>query len=108
MDSRFHIAIIGVGEVGGAIAYNLTLGSIASELLLVDLDLTLRNAQVEDLSDVAYSTGGSIRVRPATYREAAQSDIMAITAASKHKLGMGWTIIILISNLSILYSLYFL
>jgi L-lactate dehydrogenase len=49
MDSSSRIAIIGVGEVGGAIAYNLTMGSIASELLLVDLDLTLRNAQVENL-----------------------------------------------------------
>ncbi|KAH7247612.1 lactate dehydrogenase/glycoside hydrolase [Fusarium redolens] len=87
MDSSSPIAIIGVGEVGGAVAYNLTLGSIASELLLVDLDLTLRNAQVEDLSDVAYSTGRSTRVRPATYREPAQSDIVVITAASKHTLG---------------------
>ncbi|KAJ9419139.1 L-lactate dehydrogenase [Fusarium oxysporum f. sp. lycopersici 4287] len=87
MDSGSRIAIVGVGEVGGAIAYNLTLGSIASELLLVELDLNLRNAQVEDLSDVAYSTGSSTRVRSATYGEAAQSDIVVITAASKHTLG---------------------
>ncbi|KAJ0130363.1 Uncharacterized protein HZ326_26530 [Fusarium oxysporum f. sp. albedinis] len=91
MDSSSRIAIVGVGEVGGAVAYNLTLGSIASELLLVDLDLTLRNAQVEDLSDVAYSTGSSTRVRPATLREAAQSDIVVITAASKHTLGQTTT-----------------
>ncbi|EXK24625.1 L-lactate dehydrogenase [Fusarium oxysporum f. sp. melonis 26406] len=87
MDSSSRIAIVGVGEVGGAIAYNLTLGSIASELLIVDLDLTLRNAQVEDLSDVAYSTGSSTRVRAATFRETAQSDIVVITAASKRTLG---------------------
>ncbi|PNP57267.1 hypothetical protein FNYG_15265 [Fusarium nygamai] len=87
MDSSSRIAIVGVGEVGGAVAYNLTLSSIASELLLVDLDLTLRNAQVEDLSDAAYSTGSSTRVRAATFREAAQSDIVIITAASKHTLG---------------------
>ncbi|KIL88522.1 l-lactate dehydrogenase [Fusarium avenaceum] len=87
MDSSSRIAIIGVGEVGGAIAYKLTLGSIASELLLIDLDLTLRNVQVEDLSDMAYSTGSITRIRPATYREAAQSDLMVITAASKHTLG---------------------
>ncbi|PNP57292.1 hypothetical protein FNYG_15262 [Fusarium nygamai] len=87
MDSSSRIAIVGVGEVGGAIAYNLTLGCIASELLLVDLDLTLRNAQIEDLSDVAYSTGSNTRVRAATFREAAQGDIVVITAASKHTLG---------------------
>ncbi|KAF5698774.1 L-lactate dehydrogenase [Fusarium mundagurra] len=87
MGSASRVAIVGVGEVGGAVAYNLTLNSIASELLLVDLALDLRNAQIEDLSDVAYSTGSSTRVRPATYREAAQSDLVVITAASKHTLG---------------------
>ncbi|KNB04868.1 L-lactate dehydrogenase [Fusarium oxysporum f. sp. lycopersici 4287] len=59
-----------------------------NESLLVDLDLNLRNAQIEDLSDVIYSTNNSTRVRPATYREAAQSDLVVITAASKHTLGL--------------------
>ncbi|EGU87133.1 hypothetical protein FOXB_02348 [Fusarium oxysporum f. sp. conglutinans Fo5176] len=88
MGSASRVAIVGVGEVGGAVAYNLALNSIASELLLVDLDLNLRNAQIEDLSDVIYSTNSSTRVRPATYREAAQSDLVAITAASKHTSGL--------------------
>ncbi|EXK78361.1 L-lactate dehydrogenase [Fusarium oxysporum f. sp. raphani 54005] len=87
MGSASRVTIVGVGEVGGAVAYNLALNSIASELLLVDLVLNLRNAQIEDLSDVIYSTNSSTRVRPATYREAAQSDLVAITAASKHTLG---------------------
>ncbi|EXL39447.1 L-lactate dehydrogenase [Fusarium oxysporum f. sp. radicis-lycopersici 26381] len=87
MGSASRVAILGVCEVGGAVAYNLALNSIASELLLVDLDLNLRNAQIEDLSDVIYSTNSSTRVRPATYREAAQSDLVVITAASKHTLG---------------------
>ncbi|KAJ9419436.1 L-lactate dehydrogenase [Fusarium oxysporum] len=87
MGSASRVAIVGVGEVGGAVAYNLALNSIPSELLLVDLELNLRNAQIEDLSDVIYSTNSSTRVRPATYREAAQSDLVVITAASKHTLG---------------------
>ncbi|KAF4333303.1 L-lactate dehydrogenase [Fusarium beomiforme] len=82
-----RVAIVGVGEVGGAVAYNLTLNSVASELLLVDLDLNLRNAQIEDLSDVVYSTRSTTRVRPATYHEAAQCDVVVITAASKHMIG---------------------
>uniref|UniRef100_A0A0D2XT71 Lactate/malate dehydrogenase N-terminal domain-containing protein n=1 Tax=Fusarium oxysporum (strain Fo5176) TaxID=660025 RepID=A0A0D2XT71_FUSOF len=68
MGSASRVAIVGVGEVGGAVAYNLALNSIPSELLLVDLELNLRNAQIEDLSDVIYSTNSSTRVRPATYR----------------------------------------
>ncbi|KAG7409291.1 lactate dehydrogenase/glycoside hydrolase [Fusarium sp. MPI-SDFR-AT-0072] len=87
MGSASRVAIVGVGEVGGAVAYNLTLNSMASELLLVDLDLDIRNAQIEDLCDVTYSTNSSTRVRPATYREAAQCDLVVITAASKHMLG---------------------
>ncbi|EWG55465.1 L-lactate dehydrogenase [Fusarium verticillioides 7600] len=87
MGSASRVAIVGVGEVGGAVAYNLTLNSMASELLLVDLDLSVRNAQIEDLCDVTYSTNSSTRVRPATYREAAQCDLVVITAASKHMLG---------------------
>lgn len=87
MGSASRVAIVGVGEVGGAVAYNLTLNSMASELLLVDLDPSARNAQIEDLSDVTYSTNSSTRVRSATYHEAAQCDLVVITAASKHMLG---------------------
>ena len=84
-DSR--IAIIGVGRVGGAAAYALILASIASELLLVDTNIGLRDAQVRDLYDVAYSSNRSTRVRPATYREASQCDLVVITAGSKFTIG---------------------
>ncbi|KAK1244810.1 hypothetical protein MKX08_004439 [Trichoderma sp. CBMAI-0020] len=50
-----RIAIVGVGQVGAAVAYALILGSIANELLLVDKNVNLRDGQVCDLSDVAYS-----------------------------------------------------
>ncbi|RFN54463.1 l-lactate dehydrogenase [Fusarium flagelliforme] len=86
MDQNSRIAIIGVGDVGGTVAYNLTLNSIASELLLVDLDLSLRNSQIEDLSDAAFCTNSITQIRPATYREASQSDIVVITAAPRHTL----------------------
>jgi L-lactate dehydrogenase len=49
-----RIAIVGVGQVGGAAAYALILSSVASELLLVDSKAGLRDGQVRDLSDVAY------------------------------------------------------
>jgi L-lactate dehydrogenase len=47
----------------------------------------LRNGQVHDLSDVAYATGGGMRVRAATHHEAGQCDIVVITAGSKYGLG---------------------
>lgn len=87
MKSEPQIAIIGVGQVGGAAAYALILASVAAELLLVDIDIDLRNGQIQDLSDVAYSSNSGTRVRAATYHEAAQCDIVVITAGSKHNIG---------------------
>jgi L-lactate dehydrogenase len=84
-----RIAIVGVGQVGGAAAYALTLGSIASELLLVDVKVELRDSQIHDLSDAAYSVNSRTRVRAATLHEAGQCDIVIITAGSKYTLGKG-------------------
>jgi L-lactate dehydrogenase len=84
-----RIAIIGVGQVGAAAAYALILGSVANELLLVDIKVDLRDGQVRDLSDVAYSCNSGTRVRAATYHEAGQCDIVVITAGSKYSIGKG-------------------
>jgi L-lactate dehydrogenase len=80
----FRIAIIGTGKVGGATAYALILRSIATELLLVDIDSTKRDGQVQDLSDASYIHNSGTRVRAATHHEAGQCDIIVITTGSKH------------------------
>ncbi|KAJ6439849.1 cytochrome oxidase c assembly domain-containing protein [Purpureocillium lavendulum] len=82
-----RIAIIGAGQVGGAVAYSLILQSLASELLLVDEDIERRDGQVSDLSDVSYGHNSHTKVRSATHREAGQCDIAIITAGSKYTLG---------------------
>jgi hypothetical protein len=82
-----RIGIIGVGQVGGAAAFALILASVASELLLVDTDANLRDGQVRDLSDVAYSCNSTTRVQAATHHEAGQCDIVVITAGSRCMLG---------------------
>ncbi len=69
-----RIAIIGVGQVGGAAAHGLILASGASELLLVDTDIALRDGQVRDLSDLACSSKSGTRVRAASYSQAGQCD----------------------------------
>jgi L-lactate dehydrogenase len=82
------IAVIGVGQVGGAAASALVLSSsFASHLLLVDVDTEKRDSQVRDLSDAACISNSSISVRAATYREASSSDIIIITAGSKLTIG---------------------
>ncbi|KAK4233008.1 lactate/ malate dehydrogenase [Achaetomium macrosporum] len=82
-----RIAIVGVGQVGAAAGYALILGSVASELLLVDVKVDLRDGQVRDLSDVAYSINSNTRIRGATHHEAGQCDIVVITAGSKSSIG---------------------
>jgi len=81
------IAIIAVGQGGSAAAYSLILGSVASDLFLVDNRSEWRDGQVRDLSDVAYAIGSRTRVRAATHQEARQCDIIVITAGSKYFYG---------------------
>ncbi|CAG8086701.1 unnamed protein product [Penicillium nalgiovense] len=78
-----RIAIIGVGQVGAAAAYALILSSVATELLLVDIKIDLRDGQVRDLSDVSYTCNSGTRVRAATHHEARECDIVLITAGSQ-------------------------
>lgn len=82
-----RIAIVGVGQVGAAAAYALILASVATELLLVDDNVSLRDGQVCDLSDVAYSCNSRTKVRAADHHEAGRCDIIVITAGSRHTIG---------------------
>ena len=94
-----QVAIIGVGEVGAATADALILGSIADELLCVDKKVNLRDAQVQDLSDVACCRNSKTSVRSANYHEAGQTDIVIITAGSKETYGEQYRYLIKKRNL---------
>ncbi|RLL95564.1 hypothetical protein CFD26_105267 [Aspergillus turcosus] len=83
-----RIAIVGAGQVGAAAANALIMNSVARELLLVDIKADLRNAQVQELSDVSRMSGrAETLVRAATYHEAGQCDIVIITAGSRYSVG---------------------
>lgn len=82
----FKIAIIGVGEVGATTAYALVLNRLCLDILLVDPRSTHRDGQVKDLNNAAFNRPGT-RVYAATAQEAAQADIIVMTAAVKRKLG---------------------
>ncbi|KAK5661081.1 hypothetical protein OQA88_10971 [Cercophora sp. LCS_1] len=79
-----RIALIGLGQVGSAAALSLLQANLASELLLVESNNALREAQLLDLQDVAHVLNSPTRVRSANYHEAGQCDIIVITAGSKH------------------------
>jgi lactate/malate dehydrogenase, NAD binding domain len=80
-----RVAIIGAGSVGSTCAYVLLLRRITSEILLVDIDSSLQQAQVQDLSDAAFLS--NTKVLPGTFREAGQCDIIVVTAGAKQRDG---------------------
>lgn len=73
------IAIIGTGFVGAATAYSCLMRNIASELILVDVNETLCKGQALDLSD-ALSFSDTPYIKVGSYADAAQADIIIITA----------------------------
>ncbi|TQS32138.1 hypothetical protein Golomagni_07555, partial [Golovinomyces magnicellulatus] len=80
------IAIIGAGKVGAAIAYSVIHKQIASEVLILDIREDFQDAQIQDLRD-STSFGISPRVRPGTWKECGQCDIVVFTAGTNQKPG---------------------
>lgn len=80
------IAIIGAGAVGATIAYTLVVKTLAAEVLLVDINDKKRDGEIMDLDDgQCFSETGS--VRSAEYKEAADADIIILTAGVAQKPG---------------------
>jgi len=80
------IAIFGVGNVGATIAYTLMLQNIAAEILLVDANVARCQGEFLDLEDVLPFCSTS-KIKNATLQQAAQSDIIIITAGAAQKPG---------------------
>lgn len=73
------IAIIGTGSVGSTTAYACMMRNIASEIMLVDIDAASCKGQMLDLSD-ALSFSSTAKIDVASFEQAAQADIIIITA----------------------------
>ncbi len=87
---RSKIAIIGTGNVGSTAAYAIMLNNIASEILLVDINETRCIGELYDLSD-ALSLSHTASIKKGTPQEAAQADIIIITAGKNQKPGQDRT-----------------
>ncbi|KAF2281052.1 l-lactate dehydrogenase-like protein [Westerdykella ornata] len=99
------IAIFGCGEVGATLAYTLVLNPICNEVILVDPKTDLLEAQVRDLNDATFRGNNGTRVRAGTPRDAAQADIIVITAGAKQKPGES-RLSLLSRNLNILRTIF--
>ncbi len=80
------IAIIGAGRVGTTTAYALMLKNIAAQILLVDVDPIRCKGEFLDLDD-ALPFCATSSVNDATLADAAQADIIIITAGIAQKPG---------------------
>ncbi|MEP6933247.1 MAG: L-lactate dehydrogenase [Nitrospirota bacterium] len=78
---RERIAIIGAGHVGATTAYALMLRALFREIVLIDSDAALAEAEASDLSD-ANALARPARIWAGTYAEAASAKIAVITAGA--------------------------
>ncbi len=74
-----RIAIIGCGNVGTACAYALLLSSTVRELILIDHDSDKARGEAMDLEH-AVPLGAPVRVMAGSYKDAAESAIVILTA----------------------------
>lgn len=80
------VTIIGAGNVGSTIAYTLSLGTIASEIVLIDINKEKVEGEVMDIVQGA-SFREPISVIAGDYEDAKDSDIVIITSGVGRKPG---------------------
>lgn len=80
------ITVIGAGNVGATIAYTLSLGSIASQIVLIDINKEKVEGEVMDIVQ-GTSFREPISIIAGDYADAADSDIVIITSGVGRKPG---------------------
>ena len=81
MVDRERIAIIGAGHVGATAAYALMLRALFGEIVLIDNDRALAEAEAADLSD-ANALARPARIWAGSYADAASARIVVVTAGA--------------------------
>ena len=80
------ITVIGAGKVGATIAYTLSLGTLASEIVLIDINKERVEGEVMDIVQ-GTSFRDPINVIAGDYEDAKGSDIVIITSGIGRKPG---------------------
>ena len=76
------VAILGVGQIGGALAHHLVLRNLCEELVLVDADPRLARAQAADLRHSLGVLGGRTRIRSGTYYDCDDAQVCVLTVSA--------------------------
>lgn len=78
MSTQGKVAIIGSGHVGSHCAMALAYGAVGSEIVLIDKDEAKAAAQALDISDALSFPPSTIHVRPGSYADCADADIVIV------------------------------
>lgn len=81
MSPRERVAIIGAGHVGATTAYALMLRALFREIVLIDSDAALADAEAADLSH-ASALARPARIWAGSYEDAASARIAIVTAGA--------------------------
>lgn len=84
--NQSKIAIIGAGAVGSTAAYVATLKNLASQIILIDVNEAKETGEVMDIDDGLCFVGTGC-VKGANFKDAADADIIVITAGLAQKPG---------------------
>lgn len=78
------VAVIGAGAVGSTLAYTLTLKNIVSRVMLIDVNEQKEEGEIMDINDALslVETGAVVR---GNIPDAAQADVIVITAGTPQK-----------------------
>ena len=80
------IGIVGAGQVGSSAAYAMMLNAVGSEIVLVDLNEKLAEAQATDISH-GVPFGNPVRVRAGDYAQLSGAAVVVIAAGVAQKPG---------------------
>jgi L-lactate dehydrogenase len=86
VQKKRKIAILGTGNVGATIAYNLVVQGACSEIVLVDINKEKAEGEALDLSQCAASCP-SVKVWSGEYEDIAGSDVVVVTFGVGRKPG---------------------
>ncbi len=85
--SQSKLAIIGMGNVGCALAHHLTIGNICNELTLIDRKEEKAWAEAEDLKHSLGFSENRMRVRAGNYSDCSDADIVVLAVAAPYTPG---------------------
>lgn len=84
--SKGKVVVIGSGFVGSSLAFALTMSNLASELVLVDINMAKARGEVLDLNH-GLAFAGQMSITAGDYDAVRDADVIVITAGAARKPG---------------------